>query len=83
MRGRQETGEAFFAVNEGLRYRTLDKVSNYNKSNRSPSFDHDHRRRPNKNGKIPCKYFVMERCYMDDCRFSHDDPGGGDVKEIV
>lgn len=83
LRGRQETSEAFSADNERLRYRTLDKVSNYDRSNRSSSFDHDHRRQPLKNGNIPCKYFAMGRCHRDDCRFSHDHPGGGGVKERV
>lgn len=83
LRGRQETSEAFSADNERLRYRTLDKVSNYDRSNRSSSFDHDHRRQPHKNGNIPCKYFAMGRCHRDDCRFSHDHPGGGGVKERV
>ncbi|KAL8124920.1 uncharacterized protein LOC141719243 [Apium graveolens] len=81
-RGRQETSETFSSDNERLRYRTLDKVSNYDRSNRS-SFDRDHRRQPHKNSNIPCKYFAMGRCHRDDCRFSHDHPGGGDVKERV
>ncbi|XP_017241780.1 zinc finger CCCH domain-containing protein 38 [Daucus carota subsp. sativus] len=80
-RGRHETNEAFSADNGRPRYRTLDKVSNYDRSNRSSSFDHDHRRQPYKNVNIPCKYFAMGRCHRDDCRFSHDHPGGGAVKE--
>lgn len=78
--GRQESGEDLeYADNERYMDYSLDKVSNYDRSNRSASFDHDHKREPRRNANIPCKYFATGRCHRDDCKFSHDGLAGGSV----
>ncbi|XAR62440.1 hypothetical protein NMG60_11017191 [Bertholletia excelsa] len=53
---------------------------NDERCNRNMLIDKDSKSQLHNNNNIPCRYFMMGKCHMDNCKFSHDCMGNGNLK---
>ncbi|KAG9153451.1 hypothetical protein Leryth_025746 [Lithospermum erythrorhizon] len=68
---------------ESCRFSHTDENNNVDRSIGNVPVERDHRHNSNNAGRTLCKYFLAGNCRRDNCRFSHDTPRSGELKDRI